>query len=124
MKILLLILLICSVGQAGAQSIFEVAKNGHVVGYIAGGMHYGNAKMLIKETNSYEKLISLVDGVYIEADPHKKISDEHRPASKLHQLTCVCCRSPLRRVVEKQTLHRIDKQLCAKHQPRSIGLHN
>lgn len=78
MKYIIFLLCIISATKTLAQSIFEVKKNAHLVGYIAGGMHYGNADVLNKKTNSYQKIISLVDAVYIEADPNKKISDEHR----------------------------------------------
>lgn len=78
MKLLIVILLVYSMGQAAAQSIFEVAKNGRVAGYIAGGMHYGNAELLTHKSNQYEQIISFVDSIYIEADPRKKITAEQR----------------------------------------------
>jgi len=77
-KILILALSIYLANNALAQSIFEVRKNGQIVGYIAGGMHYGNAELLTKKSNQYENVISFVDSIYIEADPQKKIATEHR----------------------------------------------
>lgn len=75
---LLIALFLMGVQNIFAQPIFEVKKNELLLGYLAGSTHYGKFSYYTKNSDEYVKLISKIDVLYIEANPHLYIFSEER----------------------------------------------